>query len=57
LRELQFTPEQAAEYLPSLAAAGYDLVEDLEDMTAEELVAEAGLKKGHAKRIAKHFSQ
>jgi hypothetical protein len=39
-----------------LAAAGYDLIEDLEDMTAAEL-AEAGLKEGHAKRIAKHFSQ
>jgi hypothetical protein len=57
LLELKFTPGQVAEYLPSLAAAGYDLVEDLEDMTAEELVGEAGLKKGHAKRIARHFSK
>jgi hypothetical protein len=62
LQELKFTAEQIAEYVPALATAGYDLVEDLEDMTAEELVKELGLKAGHAKRIVKglktgHLSQ
>ena len=47
---------QVAEYPPALAAAGYDLVGGLEGTSAEQLVDEAGLQKGHAERIARHFS-
>ena len=57
LQQLQFTPAQLAEYLPALAGAGYDLEGDLEDVTVEELVEEAGMKKPHAKRITKHFAR
>jgi hypothetical protein len=57
LLELKFTPGQVAEYLQALAAAGYDLVVDLEGASAEQLVEEAGLQKGHAERIARHFSE
>jgi hypothetical protein len=43
------------EYHAALVAEGYDEVGDVQDMRMEELV-EMGMKKGHAKRLLKHFS-
>ena len=42
------------EYHAALVAEGYDEVGDVQDMGMEELV-EMGMKKGHAKRLLKHF--
>jgi hypothetical protein len=44
-----------SEYLGVLVGEGYDKTSDLEDLGVEELVEEIGMKKGHAKRLAKHF--
>ena len=44
-----------SEYHAALVAEGYDEVGDVQDMRMEELV-EMGMKKGHAKRLLKHFS-
>jgi hypothetical protein len=57
LQLLKFTSLQIAEYLPALTEAGYDLVQDLEHVTAEELMQEVGMKKPHATRVTRHFSQ
>jgi hypothetical protein len=43
-----------SEYHAALVAEGYDKVGDVQDMGMEELV-EIGMKKGHAKRLLKHF--
>jgi hypothetical protein len=38
-----------------LVGEGYDRVGDVEELGVKELVEEIGMKKGHAKRLAKHF--
>jgi hypothetical protein len=44
-------------YAEKLLQVGCELVEDVETLTEEELINDAGLKKPHARRLIKHFSQ
>jgi hypothetical protein len=44
------------QYLQAFADEGYDKVSDVRHLTIEELVADVGIKKGHARRLAGHFT-
>jgi hypothetical protein len=44
------------QYLQAFADEGYDKVSDVRHLTADELVADVGIKKGHARRLARHFT-
>jgi hypothetical protein len=42
--------------LQAFADEGYDKLGDVRHLTVEELVADAGIKRGHARRLARHFA-
>ena len=44
-------------YLPAFENDGYDKMEDVVDMTFEDVMGIEGMKKGHAKRIIKHVNK
>jgi hypothetical protein len=44
------------QYLRAFADQGYDKVSDVRHLTVEELVADVDIKKGHARRLARHFT-
>jgi hypothetical protein len=45
-----------AQYLQVFASEGYDKLADVRRMTVEEMTADIGMKKGHAKRLAWHLA-
>jgi len=45
-----------AQYLPELFKYGYDRLEDVQGMSQVELIEDINMKKGHARRLRKHFS-
>ena len=51
LRDLQLDG-----YCRAFAIEGYDLISDLEGLTALELSAELGMRRGHARRLVRHLS-
>ena len=44
-------------YLSAFEGDGYDELEDLTDMTFDDIMDIKGMKKGHAKRIIKHVNK
>jgi hypothetical protein len=45
------------QYAPSFAEQGYDELADVHGMGMEELVGDVCMKKGHARRLMRHFNQ
>ena len=43
--------------MPAFENDGYDKMEDVVDMTFEDVMGIEGMKKGHAKRIIKHVNK
>ena len=44
------------EYSARFLDEGYDKLADVRDLTVEELITDIGMKKGHARRLAKHLA-
>jgi hypothetical protein len=44
------------QYKSAFAQEGYDELNDVQHMSVDELVADIEMKKGHAKRLLRHFS-
>jgi hypothetical protein len=44
------------QYLQSFTDERYDKLSDVRHLTVEELVADVGIMKGHARRLARHFT-
>ena len=48
---------EISQYRDTFLEEGYSLLEDLEELSLEELMDELGMKKPHAKRILTHFAK
>jgi hypothetical protein len=44
------------EYSSAFLDEGYDTLADVRHLSVEELITEIGMKRGHARRLAKHFA-
>jgi hypothetical protein len=46
-----------SQYLHTFADEGYDELNDVAHLTVDQLIADIGMKQGHARRLARHFGR